>query len=73
MEKNWVCIYSTNTSYRAEIAKDLLDENDIDAVIINKQDSNYLFGQVEVYVERDYAIRAKHILRNIDINTLNTK
>jgi hypothetical protein len=69
MEKNWVCIFSTNISYQAEIAKDLLNENEIDAVIINKQDSNYLFGILEIYVERDNAIRGKHLLRNFDTNT----
>ncbi len=73
MEKNWICVYSTNTAYRAEIAKDVLTENEIDAVIINKQDSNYMFGLLEVYVERDNAIKAKHLLRDIDINALNTK
>ena len=48
------------------MAKDLLEENDINAVIINKQDSNYLFGSLEIYVERDNAIRGKHFLRNLD-------
>jgi hypothetical protein len=66
MEENWVCIYSTIALYQAYIAKDVLLENEIDAVIINKQDSNYLFGSLEVYVERDNAIKAKHMLRNID-------
>lgn len=65
MEKNWVCIYSTKASYLAEIAKDLLHENDIDAVIINKKDVNYHFGDLEIYVERDNAIRSKHLLKNI--------
>jgi hypothetical protein len=65
MEKNWICIYTTETSYRAEIAKDLLQENEIDAVIINKQDMNYKFGVLEIYVERDNAIRGKYLLKNI--------
>ncbi|MGD2033747.1 MAG: DUF2007 domain-containing protein [Bacteroidales bacterium] len=65
MEKNWVCIFSTSTLYRAEIAKDLLHDNDVDAVIINKKDSNYQFGILEVYVERNNAIRSKHILKNV--------
>jgi hypothetical protein len=73
MEKNWVCIFTTNTPYQAEIVKDLLSASDIDAVVINKQDSNYLFGSLEIYVERDHAIRGKHILSNIDLNTLKTK
>jgi hypothetical protein len=73
MEKNWVCIYSTTFTYQAEIIKDLLDTNDIDAVIINKQDSTYLFGTLEIYVERDNTIRSKHLLNNVDLNTLKAK
>lgn len=66
MEKNWVCIFYTSTSYLAEIAKDLLHQEYIEAVIINKKDSNYQFGTLEVFVERDNAIRAKHILKDVD-------
>lgn len=65
MEKNWVCIYATKASYLAEIAKNLLYENEIDAVVINKQDTNYHFGILEIYVERDNAIRSKHLLKDI--------
>ncbi len=66
MEKNWVCIYNTTTVYLAEIAKDLLHEKEIDAVIINKKDSNYQFGILEIYVERNNAIKAKHILKDVN-------
>lgn len=65
MEKNWVCIYTTEASYIAEIAKDLLHENEIDAVIINKQDTNYHFGILEIYVERDNAIRSTYLLKDL--------
>jgi hypothetical protein len=66
MEKNWVCIYSTNVMYSAEIAKDILIGNNIDAVIINKKDSNYMFGALEVYVERDDVIRGKLLLKHLE-------
>ncbi|MBN2524419.1 MAG: DUF2007 domain-containing protein [Bacteroidales bacterium] len=66
MEKNWVCIYNTTTVYLAEIAKDLLHEEEIDAVIINKKDSNYQFGILEIYVECNNAIKAKHILKDVN-------
>lgn len=52
--------------YTAEIGKEVLSENNIDAVIINKKDSNYLFGAIEIYVERDNAIRGKHLLENLE-------
>ncbi len=66
MEKNWVCVYNTSVAYLAEIAKDLLHEENIDAVVINKKDTNYQFGTLEIYVERNNAIRAKYILKNVN-------
>ena len=66
MEKNWICIFRTSAIHLAEIAKDLLHEENIDAVVINKKDSNYQFGILEVYVERDNAVKAKHILKDVD-------
>jgi hypothetical protein len=62
MEKNWTKIYSSGKSYQAEILKGLLEENDIDAVIINKQDSAYLFGELELYVDADDVLQAKRII-----------
>jgi len=52
--------------YTAEIARNILTENNIDAVVMNKKDSNYLFGAFEIYVERDNAIRAKRLLETIE-------
>lgn len=66
MEKNWVCIYSTDTIQLAEIARGVLEEHEIDSVIVNKKDTNYLFGLIEVYVNRDNALAAKYILRNLE-------
>lgn len=66
MEKNWVCIYSTDTIHLAEIAKAVLEEHDIESVIINKKDSNHLFGYIEIYVNRKNALTGKYIIRNIE-------
>jgi uncharacterized protein len=49
---DWLKVYESNTVSDAEIVKGKLEDNDIDAVIMNKKDSSYLtFGQVEVYVK----------------------
>ena len=62
MDQNWVKIYSTGVSYKAELLKGLLKDNGIEAVIINKKDSAYLFGELELYVHIDQVVKAKHIL-----------
>jgi hypothetical protein len=62
VDKNWVKIYTTTATYKAELIRGLLLENDIHSVVINKKDSSYLFGEVELYVMSDDVIEAKHIL-----------
>lgn len=64
--ENWVSVYSTDKVYLAEIAKELLFENGIHAVVINKKDSTYHFGVIELHVKQEYVVRGKHILREID-------
>ena len=64
MEKNWTKIYSTVKMYQAELLKGMLEENNIEAVIINKQDSAYLFGELELYVDADDVMVATRIINN---------
>lgn len=61
MEKDWVVIYTTNQLYRAELFKRNLGDNGIESVIINKMDSTYRFGEIEIYVKRDQILRAKKL------------
>ncbi len=65
MENDWALIYSTGQLYQAEMVKDIIENNDMAAVIINKQDSFYLFGDIEVYVKPDDVIRAKFLLKEL--------
>lgn len=65
MGKDWKLIYSTGIPYKAEIVKDLLEDNNIEAVLLNKQDSLYHFGDVEIYVRPDEVIRAKYLIKDL--------
>jgi len=67
METNWVKIKGYDKVYLAEIAKEVLFDNGIDAVIMNKQDGSYMtFGEVEVYVNKDNEAKAKDCLKELD-------
>ena len=67
MEKNWVKIRAFNKVYLGEIAKEVLFDNGIEAVVINKQASTHLdFGDVEVYVNQKNAIRAINYLKELN-------
>ena len=62
MEKNWVLIYSSDKINDIETVKSFLAENNINAVDINKKDSAYLFGEIELYVNQKDAFTAKQII-----------
>ena len=67
MEKNWVSIFSTDQAYLADIARLVLDENNISSIILNRKDSSYqMLGEIELYVKRDEALRAKNLIKSIE-------
>jgi hypothetical protein len=67
MYQNWIKIKSWSHWYQAEIAKAVLADHQIISLIVNKQDSAYThIGDVELYVNRDNALRAAHILNKIE-------
>ena len=54
MEKNWINIFSSANPIEVEIVKQMLDENNITAVMLNKQDSSYnMFGSIDLYVKEE--------------------
>lgn len=64
MEKNWVLIYSASKAYQAELLKEVLDENEIVCDIINKKDSSFLLGDVEVYVQKENEEKALALVKD---------
>jgi len=62
MDSSWVKIYISTQAHKVEIVKSVLEDNNIKSVILNKKDSSYLFGEIELYVKNDDVIRAKHII-----------
>ncbi|MBP8959393.1 MAG: DUF2007 domain-containing protein [Bacteroidales bacterium] len=65
MEKDWVKVYESTEDFKIEIARILLEGNDIESVIINKKDRSYRFGENELYVHRDNILKAKQLLKNL--------
>ncbi len=62
MNSNWTKIKVYNQAFEAEIVKNMLLENNIPAVVLNKKDSSYLFGVVELYVEQENANNAMELM-----------
>ncbi len=38
---HWISVYETDQLYRAELTKDILNNEEVDAVILNRKDSSY--------------------------------
>ena len=66
MENDLVHIYSSGQPYVAELVRQMLADNNIQSFIVNKQDSAYKFGELELYVHRDHVIRTKMLIREFE-------
>jgi hypothetical protein len=62
MESGWKCIYSSSSLSEVLLKQGLLEDNEINSVIINKQDSAYLFGEIEIYVKTEDILMAKRLI-----------
>lgn len=66
MEKDWILVFSTTEEYQAEIAREILENEGINSVVLNKKDfSSLAFGPIEVYVHKDYQKKAVEILNEL--------
>lgn len=59
---DWKNIYSSHFEHKIGIVKAVLKEHGIESVIVNKKDSFYLFGELELYVSQDDVLKAKNII-----------
>ncbi|HEY1025240.1 MAG TPA: DUF2007 domain-containing protein [Sphingobacteriaceae bacterium] len=62
MNNDWVKIYTSTDFYRSEIVRQVLTDHEINAVMLNKQDSQYKFGEIEVYVNKSHFQEALEII-----------
>jgi hypothetical protein len=66
MEKGWTEVYTTSLEHQAAIAKDLLGNDNITAIIMNQKDSAYqTFGEFTVLVAEENKAKALEILKNL--------
>ncbi len=66
MATDLVRIYSVDKLYQAELLRQLLTDHNIHSFIVNKQDSAYKFGDIELFVHRDDVMKAKMLIREFE-------
>ena len=64
---DFMLIYTSTKPLEIAAAISLLEEQDIPSYKINKKDSSYIFGEIELYVSSDLVNRAKLILTENDL------
>ena len=67
---NWVKVFETRNVFKAELLKNELLTHEIMAVVMNKQDSNYLIGYYEVQVPDEQETIAKIVTDTFNQNDL---
>jgi hypothetical protein len=66
MEKNWVCVFQTGENFQAEIAKEILENEEIQCVVINDHDSTFpSIGDLEIWVHKDFEAKATELLKDL--------
>jgi hypothetical protein len=66
MEEGWKEVFLTVQEYKANMAKDILDNAGIKTVIMNQHDSAYKsFGDIVVYVPEADESKAKELLKEL--------
>lgn len=73
MEKDWKKLKTYNSAIEAEIVKQMLEENNIPSVSLNKQDSSYLFGKIELYVHGAMEEQAIQLIENSEENNIDVE
>jgi hypothetical protein len=62
MDDDWSVVFSTQDIFKAEIIKNTLLTNNINAVLMNQKDSSYLFGTVKIYTKKKDIKKAQKII-----------
>lgn len=66
MEKGWKEVYITGHDYKAELAKEILENEGIDVVVMNQHDSAIQsFGNFYIYVAEENITKATELLKNL--------
>ena len=66
MEKEWKKVFLTGQEYKANMAKDILENAGIKAELIDQHDSVFQsFGDIEVFVHEENEQKALELLKDL--------
>jgi len=62
MDNDWKLVYTSADLYKIELVRGVLEGEGILSVEVNKKDSSYLFGDIELYVQVNDVLKARQII-----------
>lgn len=62
MEHGWVKIYTSADFFKSELVRQALIDENIEAIIMNKQGFPYRLGEVEVYIHEEFFDQALELI-----------
>jgi len=64
MEKDWVVVFETDQIWQAEMAREVLEIDEIKAVVLNKKETAYnITGDIEVCVHKNDLEKSLELLK----------
>lgn len=66
IDEKWALVFTSTDEVKADLALQVLLEANISAVKVNKKDSVYLIGDIEVYASLDQLCDAKKLIKDLD-------
>jgi hypothetical protein len=61
--KGWQKVYANNKFHLIEIVRDILKDNEIESSVIDRRDSSFGIGEIELYVKEDDMILAQFLIK----------
>lgn len=66
MEEGWKEVFMTAHEYKAELAREILENEGIKVVVLNQQDTAYKsFGEYLIYVAEANVVRSIELLKKL--------
>ena len=62
MEQGWVKIYTSHDFFKSELVRQVLTDQEIGVILLNKQGFPYNIGEVEVYIHENNFQQALEII-----------
>ena len=64
--KDYIKLQTFSRIHQANLMKDVLEQNDIEAVVINERDSLFLIGDIELYVKKGEKAKANKLINEFN-------